>query len=61
MDKGIFDTNLINNRIEEIKFNGSYAVPGFMRPEGIIIFHSASGYLFKKTVENDEKPKGSKE
>ena len=28
-----------------------------MNPEGIIIYHTASGKLFKKTILNDEKPK----
>jgi hypothetical protein len=37
---------------------GSVAAPGFMKPEGIIIYHVASGYLFKKTLEKDEEPKG---
>ncbi len=27
-------------------------------PEGIIIFHTASGHLYKKTIQGDEKPKG---
>lgn len=37
---------------------GSHAAPGFMAPEGIVIFHTASGQLFKKTVTKDESPKG---
>lgn len=37
---------------------GSFAAPGFMKPEGIVIFHIHSGYLFKKTIEHDEMPKG---
>jgi RNA ligase len=40
---------------------GSVAAPGFMSPEGIVLFHKASRYLFKVTLENDEKPKGSHE
>jgi hypothetical protein len=40
---------------------GSAAAPGFMNPEGIVIFHAASKTLFKKTLHNDEKPKGSQE
>lgn len=36
---------------------GSQCSPGFMRPEGIVIFHVQSGYLFKKTLEKDESPK----
>lgn len=34
---------------------------GWMTPEGIVVLHFASGTLFKVTLENDEKPKGSKE
>jgi hypothetical protein len=33
------------------------AVPGFMRPEGVVIFHTASGTLYKKTVKDDHQPK----
>lgn len=29
-----------------------------MKPEGIVVFHVAGGYLFKKTIEKDEEPKG---
>lgn len=40
---------------------GSVAAPGFMKPEGIVIFHKHSGVLFKKTIEKDEEPKGLRE
>ena len=36
---------------------GSYAAPGFMQPEGIVVFHTAGHVLFKATIENDEKHK----
>jgi hypothetical protein len=45
-------------KLEMLKLHGSKAISGFMKPEGIVIFHTASGYLFKKTIENDEQPKG---
>lgn len=32
---------------------GSAAAPGFMQPEGIVVFHSASRQLYKMTVEMD--------
>jgi len=54
---GPFDTDHINDVIAELAYFGSFAAPGFMRPEGIVIFHSAGSYLFKKTVLNDEKGK----
>lgn len=59
--QGIFDTHHIQETLDKLRDLGSKAAPGFMRPEGIIIFHKASGTLFKKTIENDEKPKGSNE
>jgi len=58
--QGMFDTDMIGNTLMTLKEYGSRAVPGYMNPEGAIIFHSASGQLFKKTLENDEKPKGVK-
>lgn len=46
----------------EVLFNlavdGSSAVPGFKRPEGIIVYHHASKQNFKVLIENDDKPKG---
>jgi hypothetical protein len=37
-----------------VKENGSYAAPGFMDPEGIMIYHTAAGQFFKKTLVDDE-------
>lgn len=37
---------------------GSVAAPGFMKPEGVILFHVAANVGFKKTLEKDEEPKG---
>ena len=37
--------------------HGSFAAPGFMKPEGVVVYHTASNQLFKKTIENDESPK----
>lgn len=36
---------------------GSYAMPGFMSPEGIIVFHEASNHLYKVTLLADEQSK----
>jgi hypothetical protein len=33
---------------------GSLAAPGFMNPEGIVIWHEAARQLFKKTILHDE-------
>lgn len=55
--RGIFHTTLIDEAMDRLKTNGSFASPGFMRPEGIIIFHISGNVGFKKTIENDEIPK----
>ena len=36
---------------------GSHAAPGFMEPEGVVLFHVAGRLLFKKTLKKDEAPK----
>jgi len=48
----------ISAALYNLKENGSGAAPGFMDPEGIIIYHTAAGIGFKKTIKDDEKPKG---
>ena len=55
---GEFSTEAVNDQIQVLRDFGSYAAPGFKRPEGVVIFHTAGGYLFKKTLEKDEQPKG---
>jgi hypothetical protein len=56
----IFDKMSYDIVIEYLRTHGSFAAPGFMKPEGIVIFHSKSGHLYKKTIENDDSPKGVK-
>lgn len=53
-----FDTNKINEALGHLRAHGSFAAPGFMDPEGIVIYHTASGALFKKTLEKDDEWKG---
>lgn len=55
--EGMFETAIINQSLYELGKTGSQASPGFMRPEGVVIFHKASNTLFKKTIEKDEEPK----
>lgn len=38
---------------DELRRGGSIAAPGFMDPEGIMIFHARSGQLFKYTLDGD--------
>jgi len=57
--RGMFTTDLAEEALSELKNHGSLASEGFMKPEGIVIFHTAGGYLFKKTIEKDEQPKSA--
>lgn len=45
--------------VEKLREYGSVASPGFMQPEGIVVFHVPTSYLFKVTLESDG-PKGVK-
>lgn len=55
--QGRFDTNMCDAILFNLKENGSRAAPGFMRPEGIVIYHTAGNVGFKKTILNDDIPK----
>jgi hypothetical protein len=55
---GVFDTAAIDGALLNLKQHGSVAAQGFMRPEGIVIYHKHSNALFKKTILNDDKGKG---
>ncbi len=52
-----FDTNDIEKTLNVLRETGSFAAPGFARPEGVVIYHRASNGLFKVTLENDAAPK----
>lgn len=54
---GEFDTQSVQNTIDNLATHGSFAMPGFMNPEGIIIYHTAANIGFKKTIKDDEIPK----
>ena len=56
--EGPFEMEAIYGQLKELRELGSYAAPGYMNPEGVVIWHSVSGHLFKKTLFHDEKPKG---
>jgi hypothetical protein len=36
---------------------GSLAAPGFLKPEGVVVYHTAGNTLFKATIEDDAMPK----
>jgi hypothetical protein len=43
--------------LHTLKAKGSVAAPGFMDPEGIVVYHTAAGVGFKVTLKDDEVPK----
>lgn len=55
--RGIFTTDACESAIADLRANGSKAAPGFLKPEGIICFHVAGNFGFKKTLEKDDVPK----
>jgi len=59
--RGEFCTTTVHQGLETLRALGSHAAPGFMKPEGIVIYHTAGNLMFKKTLEKDELPKGVKE
>lgn len=58
--EGLFNTEQTKWQIENLQKFGSRAVKGFMKPEGIVIYHIAAGVYFKATIEKDNEWKGKK-
>jgi len=56
--RGEFSTSTVEDYIAWLSIVGSQASPGFMMPEGLVIYHTHSNTLFKKTLQNDGVPKG---
>jgi hypothetical protein len=56
--RGNFEEMPLAEILNKLRTEGSVAAPGFMQPEGVVLYHTAGGYLFKKLLEGDEVPKG---
>lgn len=52
--QGTFTTYYINDCLAKLAEQGSVASPGFMKPEGVVIYHTAGNVYFKKTIEKDD-------
>jgi hypothetical protein len=48
------DTAAVLDVARKLRADGSKAKPGFMRPEGVCVFHSASNQIFKYPFDKDE-------
>jgi len=51
---GSIDDLNTNKIMQDLKEHGSYAVDGFMNPEGIVIYFTEIDRYLKKTFENDK-------
>lgn len=58
--RGSFDAVPIRDIMEALVVAGSVAAPGYMNPEGVVIFHLAGNVGFKKTLAKDDEPKSKK-
>ena len=52
---GPFDTGVVESVMKDLQFYGSKAAPGFMNPEGIVVFHEHAKVAFKKTFDDRHK------
>jgi hypothetical protein len=57
--RGINISTLAESALYELTQRGSVAAPGFMQPEGIVVFHTAGNVGFKMILDNDGVPKSS--
>lgn len=53
--KGTFDTSIVDIALSELAANGSQAAPGFMKPEGLVVYHVAGNVGFKITIDDNAK------
>lgn len=52
---GEFSTNELDDVMDKLWDYGSVASPGFMNPEGIILFHSSANHYFKAPFDKNHK------
>lgn len=59
LGEGSFSLVMVDIHLDRLIKQGSEAAPGFMNPEGVVVYHSAGNVCFKKTIKNDDAPKGA--
>lgn len=55
--RGPYSELEIQRALDLLRDHGSMALPGFMDPEGIVVYHVAANQMFKVTLRGDEAPK----
>lgn len=56
--RGPFSTFEVDEQVRRLREYGSVAAPGFLKPEGVIVWHAAARSMFKVTLDKDSEPKG---
>lgn len=51
--RGMFSQEMIERALSDLSDCGSAASPGFMKPEGIVVYHTAGNVAFKRTLGGD--------
>ena len=51
--EGPWSDRAIGEALQRLETGGSMASPGFMKPEGVVIYHKAGNDLYKVTLEKD--------
>jgi hypothetical protein len=59
--RGLYSEDAITGAVAELQEGGSCAELGYLRPEGIVVWHEAARTSFKVTLEGDEAPKSISE
>jgi hypothetical protein len=57
ISEGLLVPGMIEGALKHLQAHGSIVAPGFMKPEGVVLFHMQGNVGFKKTIEKDEVPK----
>lgn len=59
LDRANFSQDRIDDALERLRCDGSAAAPGFMNPEGVVVYLSAARQMFKVTLDHDGVPKST--
>ena len=54
LDRCVCDTARVDAALSFLAQYGSMTAPGFMKPEGVVVYHVPSRSLFKKTLDKND-------
>lgn len=59
MYRGPFSEGVIEQKLQRLVYFGSQAAPGWMKPEGVCVYHTQSKRVYKVTLDDQDKGKWS--